>query len=333
MGLQRRRRHLRGENDVVRSNPSVRPVLVHTASLQRQTDGSVVASDRMQPAERRRATAAALSTASALGLAVDDAVVLSDSNRLVLRLLPCDIVARITPVGYRVFAAGVGAAQELDVVRLLAELDAPIAVPDPRVEARVFVQDGFEIALLTYYEPVPSPARSPEDYAGALVRLHALTRQVDATATHFTDRVADVQRWVVRHDESPDLTPDDRDLLANALEGLTRSIVERGAPEQLLHGEPHPWNVLDTVHGPLFVDFENCVRGPVEFDLGWVPRAVSGDYPGVDRALVEDCHGLVLAIVGAHGWRRRDVKPGRESGVRFLDVLRTGPPWPSLESV
>ena len=49
----------------------------------------------MQAAEARRAVAAAMATASALDLAVDDAVVLSDSNRLVVRLTPCDVVARV----------------------------------------------------------------------------------------------------------------------------------------------------------------------------------------------------------------------------------------------
>lgn len=43
-----------------------------------------------------------------------------------------------------------------------------------------------------------------------------------------------------------------------------------GAPEQLLYGEPHPWNMLYTENGPLFIDFENTAHGPVEYDLGWV---------------------------------------------------------------
>src|SRR4029453_12528672 len=67
----------------------------------------------MQAAEGRRARVAAMSTASALGLAVDDAVVLSDSNRLVLRLMPCDVVARIAPVGYRVFSSAGGHSEKL----------------------------------------------------------------------------------------------------------------------------------------------------------------------------------------------------------------------------
>jgi hypothetical protein len=48
----------------------------------------------MQASEVPRAVAAALSSASALDLTVDDAIVLHDSNRLVLRLLPCDSFRR-----------------------------------------------------------------------------------------------------------------------------------------------------------------------------------------------------------------------------------------------
>src|SRR4029077_12321497 len=49
------------------------------------------------PAEVPRAVAAAMSIASALGLTVDDAVVLQNSNKLTVRLLPCDVLARIAP--------------------------------------------------------------------------------------------------------------------------------------------------------------------------------------------------------------------------------------------
>ena len=274
-----------------------------------------------------------MATASALGLAVDNAVVLNDSNRLVVRLMPCDVVARIVPLGYRVFAAALGADREVEVLRRLAEFNAPLAVLEPRVEPRVSVRDGFEIELLTYYEPVPPRALPPEDYANALERLHSAMRRVDVETPHFTDRVADVQQWVARRDATPDLADEDRELLLHTLAALQKSVVEWGAPEQLLHGEPHPWNVLDTKDGPRFVDFENCVRGPVEWDLGWVPAAVTERYPGADPDLALDCRGLVLAVVAAHCWRPEDERPGRESAITFLNAVREGPPWTALDDV
>ena len=99
-------------------------------------------------------------------------------------------------------------------------------------------------------------------------------------------------------------------------------LTDRGAAEQLLHGEPHPWNVLTTKNGLLFIDFENCARGPVEFDLAWVPNEVSERYRDADQELVGECRTLVLALIAAHRWRRDDQHPrGRQSGVAFLNVL------------
>jgi hypothetical protein len=96
----------------------------------------------MEATEARRAVAAAMSTASELNLAVDDAIVLSDSNRLIIRLTPCDTVARVTPMTH--FAS---AEREVELVRRLAQMDSPVAPLDPRVEPRVFVQDGFQATL------------------------------------------------------------------------------------------------------------------------------------------------------------------------------------------
>ena len=204
-----------------------------------------------------------MSTASALDLAVDDAVVLNDSNRLVVRLTPCDIVARVTPMTHH---AG-SAEREVELVKRLAETDSPVAALDARVEPRVFVRDGFEIAMWTYFEPVQSRMLPPAEYAQALGRLHAGLRQIDVTTPHFMDRVAETQQDVASRDVTPDLAETDRALLADTLRDLRRSIVDRRAAEQLLHGEPHPWNVLNTKNGPLFIDFENSARGPVEYDL------------------------------------------------------------------
>ena len=76
----------------------------------------------MQEPEARHAVSAAISTASALDLAVDDAVVLSDSDRLVVRLTPCDVVARVTPMTHHASAE-----REVELVRRLAQTDSPVA--------------------------------------------------------------------------------------------------------------------------------------------------------------------------------------------------------------
>jgi thiamine kinase-like enzyme len=282
----------------------------------------------MQASEVPRAVAAAMSTASALDLTVDDAIVLHDSNKLALRLLPCDVLARVAPLAHQV------ARLEVELAQQLAETESPVAVLEPRVEPRVYERDGFVVTLWTYYESVTPREISPDDYANALERLHAGMRKVDVTTPHFTDRVAEAQQLVASNDLTPTLAGADRELLSNTLESRRRSIGDRGAGEQLLHGEPHPGNVLSTKDGLLFIDLETCCRGPVEFDLAHVSQEVSVRYPEADQDVLRECRILVLAMVAAWRWDPGDQLPdGQRAARELLSALREGPPWPALDVV
>jgi thiamine kinase-like enzyme len=271
----------------------------------------------MQASEVPRAIAAAMLTASSLDLRVDDAIVLHDSNKLTLRLLPCDVVARVAPVAHQV------AQLEIELAQRLAKSASPVAVLDPRVEPRVYERDGFVVTLWTYYEPATPREVSPTDYANALGRLHAGLRKLDVPAPHFTDRVEQAQQLVASRDHTPALADADRDLLGNTLRCLRRVIGDRGGAEQLLHGEPHPGNVLTTKNGLLFIDLETCCRGPVEFDLAHAPEEVSEHYPGVSQALLRECRILVLAMITTWRWDRGDQLPnGRQLGTEWLSQIR-----------
>ncbi|TDD36007.1 aminoglycoside phosphotransferase family protein [Nonomuraea terrae] len=271
----------------------------------------------MRASDVRRAVVAAMSTASSLGLAADDAIVLHDSNKLTLRLLPCDVLARVAPVAHQV------AQFEIELAQRLAESGCPVAALEPRVEPRVYERDGFVVTLWTYYEPVTPREVSPADYANALERLHAGMRELDVPVPHFTDRVEQAQHLVASRDHTPALADADRELLGDTLRSLRRAIGERGGAEQLLHGEPHPGNVLTTRNGLLFIDFETCCRGPVAFDLAHAPEEVSEHYPGVDQALLRECRILVLAVITTWRWDRGDQLPnGRRLGTEWLSQIR-----------
>ena len=244
--------------------------------------------------------------AAARGLRVDDAVALNNSNRLAVHLRPCDVLARVAPRSRQS-----GAAFEVQIARRLAETDAPIATLDPRVEPLVYEQDDFAVTLWTYYEPVPPHDIAPNEYATALEQMHAGMRQVDLTGgwlPHFMDRVDEAQRLVDDPTNNPEIAGVDRELLATTLRSMSVSIIDRGASEQLLHGEPHPGNVLRTKGGLLFVDLETCCRGPIEFDIAHATINASGPpidvgtfYAGADQSLIRECWILMLAMVTA--WR------------------------------
>jgi Phosphotransferase enzyme family len=271
----------------------------------------------MQASEASRAMAAAMSIASSLDLTVDDAVVLHDSNKLTLRLLPCDVLARVAPVAQQV------AQFEVELAQRLAESGCPVAALERRVNPRVYERDGFVVTLWTYYEPATPGDVSPAGYASALKRLHAGMRKLDIPALHFTDRIEQAQQLVASRDHTPALADADRELLGDTLRSLRRAIGDRGAAEQLLHGEPHPGNVLTTKNGLLFIDLETCCRGPVEFDLAHVPEEISEHYPGVDQDLLRECRILVLAMITTWRWDRGDQLPnGRQLGTEWLSQIR-----------
>lgn len=282
----------------------------------------------MDASELPRAVGASRAVAAACGLRVEDAVVLNNSNRLAVHLRPCDVLARVAPRTRQS-----GAKFEVEVARRLAETGAPLATLDPRVESRVYEQDDFAVTLWIYYEPVPPHDIAPGEYSGALERLHAGMRQADLTGDwlpHFMDRVDEAQRLVDDPTNNPEIAGADRELLDTTLRTMGRAIIQRGAPEQLLHGEPHSGNVLRTSDGLLFVDLETCCRGPIEFDIahatsnqGGPPIEVGALYADADQSLVRDCWILMLAMVTA--WRCEpgdDLPNGRAMAMDWIRQLR-----------
>lgn len=272
-----------------------------------------------------RALTAVTSLGESLGLPVTDAVVIQNSNKLALRLLPCDIFVRTALVGQEV------AALELEVAQGLAAAMGPVGSFDSRVEPRVYNVDGFAVTFWTYYEAAVPDRDSPADYADALQRLHAGMRRVSIDAPHFTERTAEAERLVSNRDETPALVERDRALLLDTLHSAGQAIQRRVTTEQLLHGEPHPGNLLRTTAGLIFIDFETCCLGPIEFDIAHVPVEVSAHYPDVDPVLLQECRRLVLAMVAAWRWDVHDEFPdGLRHGRDILGLLREGPPWPAL---
>jgi hypothetical protein len=274
----------------------------------------------MKESEIPRAVAAGRSVATTLDLTVDDAVVVHYSNRLAVRLRPCEVLARVAHV-----EAQDGAELEVRLAQRLGEIGSPVAELEPLVEPRVYLRGGFAVTLWTHYEAVAAQEIAPSEYAHALKRLHAGMRDVDVTVPHFTDRVASAESLVHDPEATPNLPVQDRELLIDTLASLRDAVVDRGADEQLLHGEPHPGNLLSTESGLLFVDLETCCRGPVEFDIAHAPDEVGQVYRGADPDLLHDCRILALAVATTWRWDRNDQLPnGRQLGVAWLTQIRAG---------
>lgn len=269
----------------------------------------------MHPEQAARAVQAALDTASSVGLRVTEAALLNDSNALTLRLLPGDVVARVSPGTVE------QAQRELDLARALAGTGL-VTLPDPRVPARAHARGGFAVSLWTHH-PTTADAITAADYAAALSGLHAGFRAVEVDLPRFTDRVEEARRLLADPTRTPELRDADRATLRGALEEATTTILASERPDQPLHGEPHPGNVLATSGGPRFLDFETCCRGPVEFDVAHAPPEVAGHYAGLDPTVLHACRVLVLAMITTWRWDRDDQLPdGRAVAATWLAELR-----------
>lgn len=260
----------------------------------------------MQPSEVRRAIEAASATASELGLYVEDTDVIHNSDRIAVRLIPCDVLARVGPIAHQG-----GFEIEVEAARRLAETDSPVGELVPQIEPRVYLRDDFAISLWIYYEPVVPSGIAPADYAHALKRIHAGLRRIDLVAPRFTDHVAARQRLVAAQGLTPELLSVDRDLISTTLSRLSTAIISEATSEQLLHGEPHPGNVLSTGSGPLFIDLATCCYGPIEYDLAFVPDEARAHYSGTNSELIHQCSALMWAMFAAQRWSRDDQIPNR----------------------
>jgi len=229
---------------------------------------------------------------------------------------------------------------EAVVALRLAEIRSPVGQLDPRVDPRVYVRDGFAMTFWTYYEPVGhrrvqehlgmTTSLGPADYASALAHLHADLRQIDLTAPHVTDRVAGWMQGVEDPEMTPELGDRDRDLLSETLKSVSAAIRGEESVEQLLHGEPHPGNVLDTREGPLWIDVGTLQRGPVEYDLAYAPEEVTEHYPEANRRLVHEFRILMWAGIATMRWYQHDQYPRRnycraESFNQLRNALESSP--------
>ena len=268
------------------------------------------------PMDDARASTA-LALLADLGLPADEAAVLHASNTFTLRIRPADVVARIAPRD----RAG-DLAVEIERAAALQAVGAPVGPPDPRLAPTVHLRGEHAITL---WEHLPARDREelpPAEFADSLAALHTGMRALDLPVPPLADRVGHALDLLRDPERTPALAPADRTLLQETLARLAERAAT-GGPQQILHGEPHPGNVLDTPAGPRFIDLETFCRGPVEFDLAHAPAEVAAHYPGHDPALLEGCRTLSLALATTWRFDREDTFPdGRAIGEAWLAEVR-----------
>jgi Ser/Thr protein kinase RdoA (MazF antagonist) len=216
---------------------------------------------------------------------------------------------------------------ELAMASELGALDAPVALPAPELPAAVHAQDGFEITFWRYYPQPLETDMAGRQLAAALQGLHAacarISADLKARLPAYDEELKAVAGLLSDRARMEALPQQDRDLLIALLGRLWQQLQRnpQAATHLVIHGSPHPYNVLLVDREPLFIDFETACIGPIEWDLAHMSPDVAGHYPGIDADLLELCRNVVRVKTAAWCWadvNRGDLRYHAEAHLAYL---------------
>lgn len=250
-----------------------------------------------------RATEAAVRVAERFGLRVEEPVLLRSTNNVVAWLRPSSVVAKIG-VGHRR-----GFSTEVSVASELSARGAPVVPLASEIPAAVHVRDDFTISFWRYY-PQPLDVDIPADQvAAALLHLHTATAQLSAelraTLPSYRAELRAVSELLRDGQRLSALPQEDRQLLIRVFGHLWKRLQVGSLDDRhvVIHGSPHPYNVLLVDGTPRFIDFETTCIGPVEWDLAHTSPDTVRNYAGaMDTQLLEMCRDMVRVTTAAWCW-------------------------------
>lgn len=249
------------------------------------------------------AVEAAVCIAETFGLRVEEPVLLRSTNNVVAWLSPSSVVAKIGVGHQRGFSTEVLVASELSV------LGAPVVPLAPEIPAAVHLLDDYKISFWRYH-PQPLDVHIPaEQEAAALLHLHAtyarISAKLRAELPSYHAELRSVSELLFDAKKLLALPENDRYLLIRVFDLLWNrlQVVSSTDTHVVIHGSPHPYNVLLVDGKPSFIDFETTCIGPIEWDLAHMSSSTVHNYAGVvDSQLLETCRDLVRVKTAAWCW-------------------------------
>lgn len=225
------------------------------------------------------ALAAALAVARRHGIRATEPRVLRDFSNLLVHLAPAPVVARVATVTAQVRAdVAANLARDLAIATYLTATGVPAVPPSAELPSGPHIHHGHVITFWRYVEHDPDHAYSPAAFATHLADLHRALRDYPGDDLP-TLPPTDVPGALAVLAGSDLLTDADRTALRAEFDRVNAAIANSDRPTQPLHGDAHPGNLLHTPNGPLWNDFEDAWRGPIEWDLACVAR--SGRIDGI----------------------------------------------------
>jgi len=249
------------------------------------------------------AVEAAVRVAEKFGLRVEVPVLLRSTNNVVAWLRPSAVVAKVGVGQPR------GLSTEVSVASELSALGAPVVPLAPEIPAAVHVLDEFTMSFWRYYPQPPDVEIAAERIAVALLDFHSACAQISAelrtALPSYLAALRSVSELLSDAKRLSALPATDRQLLIRVFDHLwTRLPVASCADTHVvIHGSPHPYNVLLVDGTPRFIDLETTCIGPIEWDLAHTsPDTVRNYTSSVDTQLLEICRDLVRVTTAAWCW-------------------------------
>ena len=274
------------------------------------------------------AVEAGVRVAEQFGLRVEVPVLLRSTNNVVAWLRPSPVVAKIGVGRQRGFA------RELPLALELTALGAPVVPPAPEIPAVVHVLDDFQISFWRYYPQPPDVEIAAEPVAAALLRLHAacarISTELRAEFPSYLVELMSVSELLLDASKLSALHAQDRHLLISMFDRLWKRLQEASSADThvVIHGSPHPDNVLLADGEPRFIDFETTCLGPVEWDLAHTSPDTVNSYAGaVDTQLLQICRDMVRVKTAAWCWAevdRGDLRYHAETHLAHLKEMCAG---------
>jgi hypothetical protein len=263
------------------------------------------------------AVAAAVRVAAEFGYPSDDPHVVQRTNNIVVWLRPHDVIAKVgtDSNGFdglvREHALGVELADG-------GSIAPPLVGTEPAI-------DGETHFLVTLWRRLADDRTievAPPDVASSLRRLHTELARSDTTLPSFRAGLRRARSVLADDREMSALDVSDRTLLRVAFDRLLSNLAGHTFTEQALHGEPHDGNLVSTDAGLRWIDLEAACRGPLEWDLAFLPNETVDLFPEAEPALLALLRSLNSARVATWCWRRVDVGDMRWHAEHHLERVR-----------
>jgi Ser/Thr protein kinase RdoA (MazF antagonist) len=140
-------------------------------------------------------------------------------------------------------------------------------------------------------------------------RLHAayaaISSELRADLPSYMTELEFVSNVLCDAERLSELRDVDRHLLRDTFDRL-RIRLQTLSPDEthmVIHGSPHPYNVLTVDGEPRFIDFETTCIGPWEWDLAHTAPDTEPHYAGVANAqLLRLCRDMVSVKTAAWCW-------------------------------